>query len=74
MEHEARLEPLERALKHLVAYPIEHWPESAHVKHRLLAPFHFYEFFSGGGMARLGLGDRWVCDFANDIDIVKYCV
>lgn len=27
----------------------------------------FYEFFSGGGMARLGLGDNWQCDFANDI-------
>jgi DNA (cytosine-5)-methyltransferase 1 len=28
----------------------------------------FYEFFCGGGMARLGLGPRWRCDFANDID------
>ncbi|WP_233205270.1 DNA cytosine methyltransferase [Alkalicaulis satelles] len=28
----------------------------------------FYEFFCGGGMARLGLGRRWRCDFANDID------
>ena len=28
----------------------------------------FYEFFCGGGMARLGLGARWRCDFANDID------
>jgi len=27
---------------------------------------HFYEFFSGGGMARLGLGSRWQCLFAND--------
>ena len=26
----------------------------------------FYEFFSGGGMARLGLGERWHCRFAND--------
>lgn len=26
----------------------------------------FYEFFSGGGMARLGLGQRWKCLFAND--------
>ena len=26
----------------------------------------FYEFFSGGGMARLGLGRRWECLFAND--------
>ncbi|NUN96094.1 MAG: DNA cytosine methyltransferase [Candidatus Omnitrophica bacterium] len=26
----------------------------------------FYEFFSGGGMARLGLGARWQALFAND--------
>ncbi|MBI1389666.1 MAG: DNA (cytosine-5-)-methyltransferase [bacterium] len=30
------------------------------------APFGFYEFFAGGGMARLGLGKRWRCLFAND--------
>jgi DNA (cytosine-5)-methyltransferase 1 len=28
----------------------------------------YYEFFAGGGMARLGLGDAWKCVFANDID------
>ncbi len=28
----------------------------------------FYEFFAGGGMARAGLGPRWSCLFANDID------
>lgn len=33
--------------------------------------FTFYEFFAGGGMARLGLGDRWACRFANDFDPVK---
>src|ERR1700761_4440071 len=27
----------------------------------------FFEFFCGGGMARLGLGPRWRCTFANDI-------
>ncbi|MFL6466283.1 MAG: hypothetical protein ACJ73N_17975 [Bryobacteraceae bacterium] len=27
----------------------------------------FFEFFAGGGMARLGLGDSWTCAFANDI-------
>ena len=27
----------------------------------------FYEFFAGGGMARLGLGKRWKCLMANDI-------
>ncbi|MEW6236267.1 MAG: DNA cytosine methyltransferase [Candidatus Omnitrophota bacterium] len=26
----------------------------------------FYEFFAGGGMARLGLGRQWRCLFAND--------
>jgi DNA (cytosine-5)-methyltransferase 1 len=31
-------------------------------------PFTFYEFFAGGGMARLGLGDGWDCLFANDFD------
>jgi DNA (cytosine-5)-methyltransferase 1 len=28
----------------------------------------FYEFFAGGGMARLGLGEAWACAFANDFD------
>jgi DNA (cytosine-5)-methyltransferase 1 len=27
----------------------------------------WYEFFAGGGMARLGLGERWSCTFANEI-------
>ena len=31
----------------------------------------FYEFFAGGGMARAGLGSRWECVFANDIDPIK---
>jgi len=31
----------------------------------------FYEFFAGGGMARLGLGSGWHCSFANDIDARK---
>jgi DNA (cytosine-5)-methyltransferase 1 len=29
--------------------------------------FAFYEFFAGGGMARLGLGADWRCTFSNDI-------
>lgn len=29
--------------------------------------FKFYEFFSGGGLARKGLGAEWECLFANDI-------
>ncbi len=31
----------------------------------------FYEFFAGGGMARAGLGKKWTCLFANDIDPKK---
>lgn len=31
----------------------------------------FLEFFAGGGMARLGLGEGWACAFANDFDPVK---
>lgn len=31
----------------------------------------FYEFFSGGGMARMGLGMDWTCLFANDFDHKK---
>ncbi len=27
----------------------------------------YYEFFAGGGMARLGLGNRWRCILSNDI-------
>ena len=34
-------------------------------------PRSFYEFFAGGGMARLGLGEAWTCAFANDFDPVK---
>ena len=31
----------------------------------------FLEFFAGGGMARAGLGKRWDCLFANDLDPKK---
>ena len=31
----------------------------------------FYEFFSGGGMARLGLGNEWRCLFANELNAKK---
>lgn len=33
--------------------------------------FTFAEFFAGAGMARIGLGSRWQCVFANDLDPVK---
>lgn len=39
------------------------------------APLQVYEFFAGGGMARMGLeqasGARFACAFANDFDAVK---
>lgn len=31
----------------------------------------FYEFFAGGGMARMGFGPDWACLFANDFDHKK---
>lgn len=31
----------------------------------------FYEFFAGGGMARMGLGPEWNCLFSNDFDHKK---
>ena len=31
----------------------------------------FYEFFAGGGMARLGLGKRWRCLMANEFSPKK---
>lgn len=34
-------------------------------------PFGFYEFFAGGGFARLGLGEGWTCLWANDLDPAK---
>jgi DNA (cytosine-5)-methyltransferase 1 len=35
------------------------------------APLTFYEFFAGGGMARVGLGPGWRPLFANDVDARK---
>jgi DNA (cytosine-5)-methyltransferase 1 len=31
----------------------------------------YYEFFAGGGMARAGLGPKWTCLLANDINAKK---
>lgn len=31
----------------------------------------FYEMFCGGGLVRLGLGQGWICQFANDISPEK---
>lgn len=38
---------------------------------RITAMGKFYEFFAGGGMARMGLGPGWNCLFANDFDHKK---
>jgi DNA (cytosine-5)-methyltransferase 1 len=40
----------------------------------MMSSYTFLEFFAGGGMARLGLGDGWRCLFANDIDEQKASV
>jgi DNA (cytosine-5)-methyltransferase 1 len=34
-------------------------------------PLGYYEFFAGGGFARLGLGEDWSCLWANDFDPAK---
>ncbi len=44
---------------------------SATPRQEAVEPFGFYEFFAGGGMARLGLGASWKCLFANDFDAKK---
>ena len=33
--------------------------------------YSFFEFFAGGGMARMGLGPMWECIFANDCSAKK---
>ena len=38
---------------------------------RKVQDLRFFEFFAGGGMARAGLGARWQCAFANDLDAGK---
>ena len=34
-------------------------------------PFTYYDFFAGGGMVDFGLGSKWRCTFANEIDDKK---
>jgi DNA (cytosine-5)-methyltransferase 1 len=36
-----------------------------------ISPLGFYDFFAGGGMANIGLGERWQCLLANDYDAKK---
>jgi DNA (cytosine-5)-methyltransferase 1 len=46
-------------------------PNAGNIAPMSRGPFTFYEFFAGGGMARLGLGEGWDCRFANDFDAMK---
>ncbi len=41
------------------------------VKPTIENAFSYYEFFAGGGMSRLGLGNRWHCLMANDFSEKK---
>lgn len=41
------------------------------VERIMLSNLTFYEFFAGGGLARMGLGVHWTCLFANDISKKK---
>ena len=41
-------------------------PNGQAIVHPSAPPFPFFEFFAGGGMARMGLGPRWECAFANE--------
>jgi DNA (cytosine-5)-methyltransferase 1 len=59
-----------------VATPFDSEAEQGQSRRAMSRPFTYYEFFAGGGMARLGLGDGWRCLFANDFDRRKaksYC-
>lgn len=38
---------------------------------RMTGQLKFYEFFAGGGMARVGLEPAWNCTFANDNSTIK---
>ena len=42
------------------------YPELVNFKAVAAQRFTFYEFFAGGGMARIGLGPPWTCTFANE--------
>ena len=48
--------------------PFDIGGEHGQSRRAMSRPFTFYEFFAGGGMARLGLGEAWRCLFANDFD------
>jgi DNA (cytosine-5)-methyltransferase 1 len=65
------LHSLDKTLDHVLAYtPVKRTNIAQPIDNqsRLMT---FYEFFAGGGMARIGLGSGWSCRFANDIDKTK---
>ena len=65
------LHSLDRTLDRVLAYKPDKKTSIAQAVERDLEPMTFYEFFAGGGMARIGLGSGWSCRFANDIDKTK---
>ena len=71
MKQDSRLHTLDRTLDRVLAYRPGRRTALAQSVGGAAAPLHFYEFFAGGGMARIGLGPGWSCRFANDIDESK---
>ena len=71
MKQDSRLHTLDRTLDRVLAYRPSRRAALAQAIAGAANPLHFYEFFAGGGMARIGLGPGWSCGFANDIDESK---
>lgn len=71
MKQDSRLHTLDRALDRVLAYRPGCRTALAQAVAGGAAPLQFYEFFAGGGMARIGLGPGWSCRFANDINESK---
>ena len=67
------LHSLDRTLDRVLDYKAGKKTGIAQTVERDSEPMTFYEFFAGGGMARIGLGSGWSCCFANDIDKTKAC-
>jgi DNA (cytosine-5)-methyltransferase 1 len=60
----------------LLANKFKHLTHKEHPENMYSMNQTYYEFFAGGGMARLGLGAGWSCLMANDISEKKaetYC-
>lgn len=65
------LHSLDKTLDRVLAYTPGKKTGIAQSINNQSGPMTFYEFFAGGGMARIGLGSGWSCHFANDIDKTK---